>query len=265
MSSAFGGLLKQGREFRHVSQLELSNSSGVSQRHVSFLETGKSTPSKEMVIHLATALNVPLRSRNDWLTAAGHAPIYVERSLSEPALDQIRETFEQVLAAHNPFPAYVVDRGWTIQLANAAALNLIMQLIDPDDAELLATNAVRLTLHPRGIRKHTTNWEQLAAFLLHRLQREAAERPGDATLQALLHEILDYPDVAELPQRPEIPTSHDLFVPANITLNGIDLQLFTTIATIGAAFDITLEELRLETLLPANPETMAALKVLAKG
>jgi len=248
---------------RRLSQLELSATADVSQRHLSFLETGRSSPSREMVIHLAAILDVPLRDRNAWLTAAGFAPLYTERGLAEPALNQVRGVLEHILTAHDPFPAYVLDRRWDVVLTNRSAMTLTSLLIGPENAAAFGGNVARLCMHPDGLRRHLVNWDQFGAAVLHRLEREIVERPTDEALAALLAEVLDYPGIADLPGRPELPSSQDLLVPLHLNTSDFELRLFTTIATIGAPYDITLEELRLETLLPADPDTEEALRRLA--
>ena len=216
-----------------------------------------------MVIHLAITLDVPLRDRNAWLASAGFAPLYTERNLAEPALDQVRGVLEHILAAHDPFPAYVVDRRWDLIMTNQSAMALTALAVEPDLAADLGGNVARLSLHPNGLRRRIVNWDQFGAALLHRLEREVNDRPSDPELAALLVEVREYPGIADLAARPELPSSQDLLVPLHLRTPNHDLRLFTTIATIGAPYDITLEELRLETLLPADPETEAALRQLA--
>ena len=258
-----GEILKQWRHARRLSQLDLSITAGVSQRHLSYLETGRATPSREMIIHLASELDVPLRERNTWLKAAGYADVYSEYGLDEPAMEQVRHVLETILRAHQPFPAYVVDRAWNLVLANPPATALTGMLILPEKAPLFAGNILRLFMHPEGIRQYICNWEQAATSLMHRFDRELAERPGDATLLELQEGILTYPDVGELPHRSELPSGSDLLVPLHLRTPAGEMRLLTTIATIGAPFDITLEELRLETLLPADRDTERVLRRLS--
>ncbi len=259
----FGDLLRQWRSTRRLSQLDLAASAAVSQRHVSFLETGRALPSREMVLHLGTVLDVPLRGRNALLAAAGYTQVYQERRLDEPDLEQVRHVLTVILGAHEPFPAYVVDRGWNLMLTNQAAGTLVALLIDPADAPLFAGNLIRLSLHPKGLRRFLVNWEEAATALLDRVEREALERPTDTELIDLLAEVRAYPGVADLPAGPKVPTSSALLVPLHIRTEDLELTLFTTIATIGAPYDVTLEELRLETLLPADADSEAVLRQLA--
>ena len=232
----------------------------VSQRHLSYLETGKAAPSREMVIHLATVLDVPLRDRNRWLASAGFAAIYPERGLDEPAMEQIRHVLELILAAHEPFPAYVIDRAWNLVLSNQAASDLVSRVVDPASAGVFGGNLLRLSLHPDGLRRHLVNWEEAAVALLDRLESEMLERPADPALQDLLDEVRNYPGVAELPPLPAVPSDAGLLIPLHLRIDDSDLKLFTTIATIGAPYDVTLEELRLETLFPVDADGEALLR-----
>jgi transcriptional regulator with XRE-family HTH domain len=257
-----GEILKQWRQTRRLSQLDLSVAAGVSQRHLSYLETGRATPSREMIIHLASELDVPLRERNPWLKAAGYADLYTERGLDEPAMEQVRHVLDTLLKAHQPFPAYVVDRAWNLVMTNPSAMMLTAMLIPPEKAPLFGGNIFRLFMHPDGLRQHIGNWKDAAASLMHRFERELSERPSDPTLLNLLEEVRQYPGVGELPQRPELPSSVDLLVPLKLDTPAGEMSLLTTIATIGAPYDITLEELRLETLLPADSDTETILRVL---
>ena len=259
----FGETLRQWRRARRFSQLDLAATADVSQRHLSFLETGRSEPSREMVIHLATVLDVPLRDRNRWLAVAGFAAAYPERSLDEPAMEQVRHVFDIILTAHEPFPAYVVDPAWNIVMTNQAAGRLTARFMDPADVAAFGGNVLRLALHPDGLRSHLVNWEEAAAALLDRLARETAERPTDQALEELFEEVSGYPGVADLAVRFGLPDAADLMVPLHFRLAEGDLRLFTTIATIGAPYDVTLEELRLETLLPADADSESLLRRLA--
>lgn len=257
----YGSTLKDWRSARRMSQLDLATVADVSQRHVSFLETGRAKPSREMVIHLAIALDVPLRERNAMLAAAGYSTEYSETQLSEPALDQVRGILETVLQAHEPFPAIVVNRGWDVVLSNEAAMRFTTSMIDPTNPVAVAgMNALKLILHPEGVRRFIVNWREVATAALHRLDHEIAARPTDAVLLALRDEIMSYPDLPELRSSPSRPSAADLLVPFHYRIGDIDLKLFSTIATIGEAHDITLEELRLESFFAADKETELLLR-----
>jgi transcriptional regulator with XRE-family HTH domain len=244
-----------------MSQLDLSSIADVSQRHLSFLETGRSHPSREMVIHLALALDVPLREQNAMLSAAGFSSEYQETALHEPALDQVRHVLDLVLQSHEPFPAIVVDRGWDIAIANQAALRFVGAMVD-SASSIAATpmNAIKLILHPDGVRRYLVNWNDVAIAALRRLDHEIADRPTDDVLQVLRDEISAYPGVSELVRQPALPSADDLLVPFHYHIGERDLRLFSTIATIGEAHDITLEELRLETFFAADSATERLLR-----
>jgi transcriptional regulator with XRE-family HTH domain len=265
-AQAFGSELKRWRTVRRFSQLELATRSDVSQRHLSFLETGRSAPSREMVIHLAMILDVPLRDRNHLLEAAGFAPVYPHTELTAPAMRQVRKVLEFILSAHEPNPAIVIDRRWDVVMSNEAAGRLTAALVDPSTAPIDGgVNVARLTFHPEGLRTCTVGWDATAADVLARLERDANHRSGDDTLENLLHEVLEYPGVAELDRKRESPTPEDLLLPVHYRTEALEVRLFSTIATLGAPFDITLEELRLETFFPADATSAAALDALARA
>ena len=248
-----------------MSQLDLATEAEVSQRHLSFLETGRAKPSREMVMHLSVVLDVPPRERNQLLGAAGFSPTHPEHGLDEPAMDQVRHVLDLMLAAHHPFPAYVVDRRWDLVLSNDVAMMLTSSVATPDTMAALGGNLARLTLHPDGIRPFTANWEEAATVLLQRLRREARSRPTDTALAELVEEVSGYPDVGGLPEADPIPDGSELLIPLHLTTPLGDLRFYTMIATIGAAHDLTLEELRLETLLPADEATESVLRSLSSG
>ncbi len=261
MTATFGPVLRRWRTHRRFSQLQLAAEADVSQRHVSFLETGRAKPSREMVVHLATVLDVPLRERNTMLTAAGFAPLYSETRLEEPAMAQVRHVLEFLLDAHEPFPAFVIDRQWTVVMSNEAARRLTAALVDPAEVGD-EVNVMRLSLHPAGMRRFIVNWTEAATLIMDRLRREAAERPTDTALQDLLAEAESYEGVAELPRR-LAPAGSDLLVPVHYRAGDLDLRLFGTIATLGASYDVTVEELRFETFFPADDESEQVLRALA--
>ena len=259
----FGDLLRRWRTTRRWSQLALATEAEVSQRHLSFLETGRAKPSREMVTHLGVVLEVPLRARNEMLLAAGFAPAYPETGLDEPAMNQVRHVLEFLLDAHEPFPAIVVDRRWNPVMANQAAGRFIAGFADVEAASAqVGPNLARLMFHPAGLRASIIDWETTATSLLQRLEREVADRPGDSELEAILAEVLGYPGVDRLRRPPEVPAGSDLLLPIHYRSGGVEVRMFSTIATIGAAYDVTLEELRLETFFPADPASEEALRNL---
>lgn len=261
-AATFGDLLRNRRRAAGLSQLDLAVAADVSQRHISFLENGRSLPSREMVVHLAATLDVPLRERNIWLTAAGYAPLYPERSLDAPTMNHIRHVLEGLVEAHRPFPAYVVDCHWNILMANGVSQRLTALLTHPDGIEAARGNLLRLTFHPKGLRRWIVNWEQVSAALIRRLERETADRPTDRTLGALLEEIRGYLDVAG-PTHPNVPITGSLALPLHLRHPDLELELLTTITRFSAAWNVALEELRLETLLPADPATESTLRRLS--
>ena len=255
----FGQELRRWRNLRRLTQLELALDAEVSQKHISFLENGRSKPSPEMVEHLAVHLDVPLRSRNAMLQTAGFAPLYPESSMNAPELDAIRDGLAQLVEAHNPFPAYVIDRGWNIVLANDAAIGFAQHLLGSTSNPHVQSNAIRLILHPDGAADRLVNAEQTTAVLVERLTRECTERPHDQVIAALLEEIQSYPLVQAAHRRDgyastTVPAGVVEFEVANITE-----RYFTTIAAMATAGDLTVDELRLETLLPADASTRAVL------
>lgn len=257
----FGSALRWWRTSRRFSQLELANEAEVSSRHLSFLETGKAQPSREMVVHLGIVLDLPLRDRNALLHAAGFAPVYPHSDFEGPEMNEVRSVLRTILDAHGANPAMVVDRRGDVIDSNAAAQMMIIAMVPLDsDALQPVPNVNRLTFHPDGIRSRTRNWDVVAANILQRLERERAFRPADEQFGALLDEMLEYPDVAALHRQPELPNGADLLVPLQVeTFAGDELQLMTTIATIGAPYDVTLDELRLETFFPTDAATAATL------
>jgi transcriptional regulator with XRE-family HTH domain len=251
-STTFGSRLREWRHIRGLSQLDLAARADVSQRHISFIETGRSRPSREMVVHLGRSLDIPPREQNLLLTAAGHAPQFGETPLDQ--LDEIAGVLDFMLTAHEPHMAIVVDRQWNVIRANRAAMRFV-ELMYPEPADWFTPlNVMRLNFHPEGLRGHMVGWEPTAAALLARLKRDAASYPSDLKLHDLLDEIQGYPGVDEL-RRQLRAEGGDLLVPATYLIDGEEISLFTTISIIGDAHDLTLAELRLETFWPMDQIT----------
>lgn len=259
MTIPFGAELRRWREARRLSQLALAGHADVSQRHLSFLENGKSKPSREMVLHLGRVMDLSLRDQNTLLVTAGFSAEYAERGLDDPDLDEVRRILDVILAAHGHIPAYVIDRGWDLVMANNASLS-VAALAGLDPPAEVSTNVMRTCFHPDGIRSRVHDWERFAAVLLHRLEREIVDRPFDDRLADLLTEARSYPGVSELPSRQPLPSGNDLMVPMQLESDHGTLRFISMIATIGAPFDVTLEELRIETLLPADRLTESVLR-----
>lgn len=253
LASGVGPLLRDWRQRRRLSQLDLALEAGVSTRHLSFVETGRSRPSAEMVLHLAEQLDVPLRERNQMLLAAGHAPAYGQRDLDEPAMGPVREALDRVLDAHDPFPAVAVDRHWGLVAANRA-LGLLIAGVAPHLLEP-PVNVLRLTLHPDGMAPGIANLGEWRAHLLERLGRQAVAT-GDPALAAL------YDELASLPshERAHTPSLHpEIAVALRLHHPDGELSFISTITTFGTAVDITVAELAVESFFPADAHTRAVL------
>jgi len=249
-----GELLAEWRHRRQRSQLDLSSEVGVSTRHLSYVETGRSRPSPEMVIALSDHLDVPLRDRNAMLLAAGYAPRYSQSSLDDPSMQLVRRSLQRMLDAQDPYPGVVIDRRWNVMLSNAAAL----VLIDGLSPEVLQprVNVFRVCLHPDGLARRTVNFADWAAYLLGQIRR-TIRLTRDDELIALEREILAYPNIVDLHDR--TPGSHEddppLLVPLQIDTGDGRWAMFTTLTTFGTPRDITLEELCVELFFPADEAT----------
>jgi transcriptional regulator with XRE-family HTH domain len=255
-----GPLLRDWRQRRRMSQMELALEAGVSTRHLSFVETGRSRPSAEMVLHLAERLDVPLRERNELLLAAGFAPQYTARDFEDPALREVREAVSRVLAAHEPYPAIAVDRYWNLVASNEA-LGPVLEGVAP---ELLVppVNTIRLALHPDGVAPRIINLGEYRADLIERLER-AARLTGDPELAQLHEEMLGYPG-PDAPGEAGRPAGPAVAVGLRLApAPGSDapqLSFFSTITTFGTAVDVTVSELALEAFFPADAQTAEYLR-----
>ncbi len=260
--SPFGSLLRYWRGARKQSQLAVALEAGVSARHLSFLETGRARPSRDMVLLLADVLEVPLRERNALLSAAGFAHAYRETALWDPAMATVRRSIEFLLSRHEPYPAIVVDRRWDVQLMNAAATRVFGAFVDP--ASLAPPiNAMRILFEPGGLRPYIVNWHEFAAIVVQRLHREAMASASDEDAQALLAEALAADGVPEDWRTPDLDAVPSVVAHMRARKGDLDLSLFSAITTLGTAIDITLNELRIETFFPADDATDAALRALA--
>jgi transcriptional regulator with XRE-family HTH domain len=245
-----GELLRSWRQRRKISQFELSLDSAVSSRHLSFIETGRSRPSREMVLHLAERLDVPLREQNTLLLAAGYAPIYGERSLADAEMAVAREALDRFLVAHMPYPALVMDRYSNIVAANDA-IELMLEGVAPWLIEPPA-NGLRITLHPEGMAPTIVNLPQWSAHLMHRLGRRAAIT-GDAELEQLYDELAAYPGVHT--ESPAHDVAAEIVLPVVVRRDGEELSFICTQTTFGTAVDVTLAELSIEAFYPADDAT----------
>ena len=260
---AFGRLFREWRTRRRVSQLDLAVEAGVSSRHVSFIETGRAQPSREMVLMLARVLDVPLRDRNELLMAAGYAAVYRATDLDAPALEQARRALDFMLRQHEPYPAIVVDRCWNLLKANGGAVRLVEAFADPDAAAEWGGNAMRLMFHPRGFRPHIVNWEAMAAALIQWLHRDVLHGLGGNETRALLDELLAYPGVPPRWRTLDLDVSTAPFLAIEVRKGDLHLRFFSTLTSLGTPHDITLQELRVETFFPADAETEEASRRLA--
>ena len=258
-TATVGPLLRDWRQRRRMSQLDLASEAAVSARHLSFVETGRSKPSRELVLHLADHLDVPLRERNSLLLAAGYAPVYPATSLEAEEMTPVRDALDRLLRSHEPFPAVVVDRRWDLVSANGAALGILADGVDPHLLEPPA-NTLRATLHPDGLAPMIVNLAEYGAHLVHRLQRQAIAA-GDASLHDLHDELRGYLSEAGADDAPPPnDASSLLFVPFVLrTPDGGELTFFSTLTTFGTALDVTMAELAIEAFFPADETTAAQL------
>jgi transcriptional regulator with XRE-family HTH domain len=248
-----GELLRDWRQRRRLSQLDLASEAGVSSRHLSFVETGRSRPSREMVLHLAEQLDVPLRERNELLLAAGFAPAYGRRRLDSPDMAAVRAAMDLVLAAYEPYPAVVVDRSWNLVAGNRS----IALFTDGVAAELLAppANVLRLSLHPDGLAPRILNLPEWRRHVLHRLAREA-HLAGDPELAALHREL------AALPGGTDRTPPNGIAVPLRVRAGDDVLSFLSTVTTFGTAVDLTAAELSIEAFLPVDAHTADAVRAI---
>jgi transcriptional regulator with XRE-family HTH domain len=257
----FGTLLKQWRNQRGISQLDLAVASQVSQRHISFLESGRAKPSRDMVLKLAMVLDIPLRQQNLMLSAVGFAPIHSQTDLSAPEMTPVRRAIDFMLQKQEPYPAFVIDRYWNLLLTNKAATHLLTTFIDPTDLQTQfyqdgKINLMHVLFHPQGLRPFIADWENLAGHVLQRVQREAMTEDEQST--TLLNELMSYPGVGELRYSSNQLSQDALILTTHFKRDNREWKFFSTIATLGTPYDITLQELRIECLFPADEATEQA-------
>lgn len=252
-----GAQLREWRQRRKLSQLDLAIQADVSARHVSFVETGRTIPSRSMVLHLAEHLNVPLRERNRLLMAAGHAPEFRRREWDDPALRPAREAVGRVLRLHQPYPALAVDRRWNLVQAN----DCVGVFFDDVAPALLAppVNMMRLGLHPKGFAPRLRNLDQVRAVLMPRLARQVTAT-GDPELTALHEELLSYGEPGDIESASVAIDPRDIALPIRLRHGDTELSFFNTITTFGAAFDLTLDEIAVEAYFPADEVTAEYLR-----
>jgi transcriptional regulator with XRE-family HTH domain len=262
MQGAAGDMLREWRKRRHLSQLELSARTGVSSRHLSYIETGRSRPSRQMILYLTEHLDVPLRERNALLLAAEYAPVYSHRALEDDASDMryVRAATERLLASHGPYPAFVIDRQWEV-IARNDSTAVLLEGVAP---ELLVppVNALRLALHPSGLAPRIVNLAEWSAYLLRRLDHQILAGP-DSGLARLGDEARSYPGIAK-PGQEAANLADRVFVPLRIMSGGCELRFLNMVATFGTALDVTAAELVIEAFYPADPATSRALEETRK-
>ena len=259
-----GEYLREWRQRRRLSQLDLALDAQISARHLSFLETGRASPSREMVLHLAECLDMPLRERNALLIAAGFAPMFPERRLDDPALQAARKAVELVLAGHEPYPALAIDRHWNLVLYNKAVTPLMAGVA----AELLTppVNVLRLSLHPQGVAPRIANYWEWRAHLFERLRQQVAAT-ADAVLASLMEELAAYPVPEGIAPHSggSAPEYGGVVVPFQLKTDAGTLSFISTTTVFGTPVDVTLSELALESFFPADAETAEALRKLSAG
>jgi transcriptional regulator with XRE-family HTH domain len=260
----FPRLLRDWRQRRRLSQLDLALTASVSQRHISFLESGRANPSRTMILQLSETLDVPLRDRNDWLVAAGFAPVFAQRGLDHPQMAQVMNAITMMLKAHEPFPALALDRAWNVRHSNTA-FDQLTALLGADLWTRVGDgqrNLMQLFFHPQGLAPFITNWAQVAPLLWQRAKREAQTLAG-AEMNAVLDALAPLQDHHVLWSGADsalMPVSTFM-----IQFGETKLSLFAIIATFGTAQDVTADELRIETLFPADAQTEAFFRALAKA
>ncbi|MCU0701639.1 MAG: helix-turn-helix transcriptional regulator [Myxococcaceae bacterium] len=254
MRDGFAGLLKRWRTARRLSQEQLALDAEISTRHLSFLETGKSKPSREMVLVLASALELELKERNVMLTSAGFAPVYTSSALESLELAPVRRAIELLLQQQEPYGAVLVDRCWNVLRMNQGAMRMLGHFVDPATVEpRVATNVVRAVLHPAGMRPFLVNWLEVAQVALERLERECATYPTDEARRALLDEVRQYPGVEAISA--STPATGAPVSLVHLRRGDDELRLFTMLTTIGTPLDVTAQELTLESYFPADEAT----------
>ena len=248
--TTFGPLLREWRQLRQMSQLRLAEAAEVSTRHISFMETGRAAPSREMVLILASALDLPLRERNTLLGAAGYAAVYRETDLGAPQMSHVARALGFLLDRHEPYGASVLDGGWNVLRVNRGAMRILTWLMDQPPPPEVAGNAMRLLFHPRGVRAYVVNWDELAGAMVERLHREVSLGAS----RALLDEILAYPDMPRRFVRPR-DEPPQVVLSLHLRKGDRDLRMFTTLTTLGTPLDVTAQELRIESYFPADEMT----------
>lgn len=250
--SHFGSLIREWRAARRFSQLDLALEAGVSTRHLSCVETGKAEPSRELVVRLAAVLEMPLRERNALLVSAGYAPRYRETPLATPELAPVRRAIEFMLAQQEPYPAIVTNRHWDILMTNRALGRVFGALRDTPP---IHGNIIRQVFDPDDMRPVIANWEEIAGDLIRHLHDEVAAAPSNGIARALLDEALAFPDVPDRWRTREPGATPTPLLTCTFRRGDLELSFFSTLATFGTPRDVTIEELRIECMFPADDAT----------
>jgi transcriptional regulator with XRE-family HTH domain len=264
VATAFGSLLRRWRTARAMSQLTLATEAGISTRHLSFLETGRAQPSREMVQLLAGMLDVPLGDRNALLVSAGYAPAYGERPLASPELEPVRRALNFTLRQQEPYPALVVDGEWNIVMKNEGSRRIFELFSDPDHDKNVHMNVMRTVFCPSGLRRYIVNWEQLAGCLVNSLHRQVAETGSDAMVR-LRDELLAYPGVPSRWSVPDPCVTLEPLVSMELRKGDLALSFFSMITTLGTPRDVTLQQLKIECFFPADLNTEQVARRLASA
>jgi transcriptional regulator with XRE-family HTH domain len=251
----FGPLLRQWRTARRMSQQQLAIESEVSTRHISYVENGKSSPSREMVLILGSALDLPLRARNSLLSSAGFAPVYRETDLSEPEMQPVRHAFETILSHQEPYPAIVLNRAWDLIQMNQSFGRLFAFLLEPPFDPIVGQNVMHSLFHPQGVRPYVDNWDEVAGFLIDRLYRESLTELETSDSRKLLDALLSYPGVPQGMMDIDLTVAPPVCVTVNLEKGDTRLRLFSTLTTLGTPMDVTAQELRIESYFPADDVT----------
>ncbi len=251
-------LLRHWRDLRGKSQLDLSLDTGVSQRHISFIEIGRSAPSRQMLIDIATALDIPLRDRNTLLLAGGYAPMYPDGAWDSPEMHSITKALERILRQHEPFPALVMDRYWNVLMTNRAAPRFFGRFTDLS-ARKSPRNMLHLMFDPEGMRPFVADWPTVAESLIQRVYRETVGRVVDDKIKELLTALLAYPDVEPDWPSPKTTSVQSVMpvIPIGFVKNGKVLNYFSMVTTVGTPQTVAAQELRIECMFPADEPTEA--------
>jgi len=259
--TSFGRLLRLWRNRRGLSQLELALNSDVSQRHVSFLESGRAKPSRDMVLQLAGALDIPLRQQNELLLAAGFAPAFRARALGTPELGEVNTALDLMLEQQEPYPAVVIDRYWTLQRGNRAAGRFMRFLAGgPPVAGAPPLNLMHALLAPNGIKGLVTNWAEVTRALLRTVHADVLAEGPHGEGAKFLESLMAHDGVPDAWRQPQLDDKQMPLLPVRILKDGVALSFFTTIATLGTPRDVTLQEIRIETFYPADAATAALMR-----